>query len=287
MALAEYDAQTIASWDAAAVEVVDHVTTMGVMALTKLKPPPKLRYSGPPLTHFSLPLTAKELAKLDAATLDKRRRAAAQEKALVDEANEQRRAAVRDKALAKEANKQRPHESAKHAMTLGTKTLAKDEHNKDDNNVARQFEAYAAPLFARVNAVMAKIQAMDDGFGNWAAFGDKILAKEDNKASAPTMLPSAPPTAVLPTPHHPTMYKDTVLATMGGSLHMKSLVVASLSRLSTTVDDQSQTACRCSRPCRCVGRCHGPRAPNPKEHILCRRRHWHRAPNQSTVNGWA
>jgi hypothetical protein len=64
---------------------------------------------------------------------------------------------------------------------------------------------------------MAKICAMDDGFGNWAAFGDKILAKEDNKASDLTMPPLAPPTAMSPTPHSPTMYKDAVLATMGGS----------------------------------------------------------------------
>ena len=58
---------------------------------------------------------------------------------------------------------------------------------------------------------------MDDGFGNWAAFSDEILAKEDNEASDLTMPPSAPPTAVSPTPHRPTMYKDTVLATMGGA----------------------------------------------------------------------
>jgi hypothetical protein len=58
MALAEYDAQTIASWDASAVEVVNHVTTLGVMALTELKAAPKLRYGGPPPTHFSSPLTA-------------------------------------------------------------------------------------------------------------------------------------------------------------------------------------------------------------------------------------
>ncbi len=104
---------------------------------------------------------------------------------------------------------------------------------------------YAAPLFARVDAVMVKIRAMDDGFGNWAAFGDKILAEEDNEASAPTMLPSAPPTAVLPTPHRPTTYKDPVLATMRGSLCAKSLVVAPLSCPSTTVNDQPQTACHC------------------------------------------
>ncbi len=69
MVLAEYDAQTIASWDATAVEAV----TLGVMALTELKAAPKLRYGGPPPTHFSPPLTAKKVAELDAATLNKQR----------------------------------------------------------------------------------------------------------------------------------------------------------------------------------------------------------------------
>jgi hypothetical protein len=137
MALAEYDALTIASWNAAAVEVVDHVMTMGVMALTELKAAPKLRYGGPPPTHFSLPLTAKEVAELDAATLDKQRQAAAQEKALGDEANEQHRAAARDKALADEANERRRHKSAERATTSATKVLAKDEHNKDGDDVAQ------------------------------------------------------------------------------------------------------------------------------------------------------
>jgi hypothetical protein len=43
--------------------------------------------------------------------------------------------------------------------------------------------------------------------------------------------------------------------------------------------------CKC-RPC-CAGQCHGPRAPNPQEHLLCMRQHWLRTPNQSTSNGWA
>ncbi len=126
---------------------------------------------------------------------------------------------------------------------------------------------------------------MDDGFVNWAAFGDEILAEEDNEASARTMPPSAPTTAMLPTPNHPTTYKDAVLATMGGSLCAKSLVMAPLSRQETTVDDQPQMACRCSRPRRRVGRRHGPWAPNPQEHLLRGRQHRPRAPNQSTVNG--
>ncbi len=105
MALAEYDAQTIASWDAAAVEAVDHVTTLGVMALTKLKTAPKLGYGGPPLTHFPPPLTAKEVAELDAVTLDKRccHKMAMREKALADKANKRRWMATQEKALANEA----------------------------------------------------------------------------------------------------------------------------------------------------------------------------------------
>jgi hypothetical protein len=188
--------------------------------------------------------TALEKALADDA--NKQRRSATQEKALVDEANKQHRAAPRDKALANEANEQHRQELAKRTTTLATKALAKDEHNKDNNDVARRFEAYVAPLFACVEVVMAKIQAMDDGFGNWAAFGDKILAKEDDEASALMMPPLAPPTAVLPTPHRSIPYKDAVLATMGGSLRAKSLVVAPSSCPSTTIDNQLQTACRCS-----------------------------------------
>jgi hypothetical protein len=189
--------------------------------------------------------------------------------------------------LADEANKQHRHKSAEHATTLATKALAEDKHNEDDDNVAPRFEAYAAPLFACIDVVMAEIRAIDDGFGNWAAFGNEILAEEDDKASGLTMPPSAPPMAMSPTRHRPTTYKDAVLATMGGSLRAKSLFVPPLSCPSTTVDDQLQTACRRSRPCSRVGRRHGPRAPNPQEHLLRGRRHRPRAPNHSTENGWA
>ncbi len=67
-------------------------------------------------------------------------------------------------------------------MTLSIKALAEDEHNNNINNVVLRIEAYAAPLFARIDTVMAEIRAMDDGFGNWAAFGDEILAKEEDEA---------------------------------------------------------------------------------------------------------
>ncbi len=154
---------------------------------------------------------------------NKRHQAATQEKVLADEANERRRATTWDKALADEANRQRRHESAERATTSATKALAKDKHNEDNDNVAWRFEAYAAPLFARVDAVMAEIRAMDDGFGNWAAFGDEILAEEDDKASAPTMPPSASPTAVSPTPRRPTSYVGVVLSKIEGVAHATPL----------------------------------------------------------------
>jgi hypothetical protein len=91
------------------VETAEHATTLVVTALTKLKATPKVRYGGPPLTHFSPPLTAKEVAELDAATLNKQRchKMAAREKALADKANKQHRAATQEKALANKVNKQR------------------------------------------------------------------------------------------------------------------------------------------------------------------------------------
>jgi hypothetical protein len=115
-----------------------------------------------------------------------------------------------------------------------------------------------------------------------AALAESALAAEQATVSTDLALPL---TAVLPPPHRPTTYKDAVLSTMGGSLRAKSLVVAPLSCPSTMVDSQRQTACRRSRPCCHVGRRHGPRAPNPQEHLLCRRQHRPLAPNQSTVNG--
>ncbi len=107
--LAEYDAQTIASWDAAAVETAKHATMLAITALTKLKAAPKVRYGGPPPTHFSLLLTAKEVAELDAATLDKQHchKIAVREKTLAGEGNKQRRAAMQEKALANKVNKRR------------------------------------------------------------------------------------------------------------------------------------------------------------------------------------
>jgi hypothetical protein len=68
-------------------QTAKHATMLAVTALTKLKAAPKVRYSGPPPTHFSPPLTTAEVAELDAAILDKHRchKTAAREKALAED----------------------------------------------------------------------------------------------------------------------------------------------------------------------------------------------------------
>jgi hypothetical protein len=172
---------------------------------------------------------------------NEQRQAAARETALADKAHEQRQAAVWENTLADEANERRCHKLAKRATTSATKALAKDEYDEDDDYVVRWIEAYAAPLFARVDAVMAKIRAMDDGFGSWAAFGDELLVKEDDEASAPMMPPLAPLTAML-SPHHcPKSYVDAVLTTMGGSSQVTSLPLAQAALPSPAVNGKLRT----------------------------------------------
>ena len=159
--------------------------------------------------------------------------------------------AAREKVLAKEVNKQRRQVTAAQENALA------------NNAYEQRYQE-----LAKRNAALAEL----------------VLAVERAAVSTDLALPL---TAVSPPPHRPTTYKDAVLSTMGGSLGVKSLVVAPLSCPSTTVDGQLQTACRRSQPRRRVGPRHGPWAPNPQEHPLCGRQHQPRAPNQSTENGWA
>jgi hypothetical protein len=221
-----------------------------------------------------------------------------------------------------------------------------DYDDNDDNNDAKdeyddvvgRLKAYAATLFARVDATMAKIQAMDDGFENRAAAREKALADKANKqqqaaarekalayelrqaaarekaladeakerreavthakALAAKVLAdeqggqesavrakvfSAQALAIVTSlPPRPTSYAGAVLSTLGGSL----LPPVLSSPPSPTTDSPLQTVRQCSQPCCRVGHRHGPRAPNPQEHLLPGRRHRPQAPNQSTVNGW-
>ncbi len=182
---------------------------------------------------------------------NKQCQAAAQEKALADEANKQHWATAWDKALADKANEQHRHEAATASSTpcSGTPSQVPPSTTSFTNgNVARQLEAYAAPLFARVDAIMAEIRAMDGGFGNWAAFGDELLVKEDNEASAPMMPPSAPPTVVSSPPHRPKSYVDAVFSNMGGSSQATSLTLAPAALPSPAINGQLRMARRRARP---------------------------------------
>ncbi len=123
-------------------QTAKHATTLAVTALTKLKAAPKVRYGGPPPTHFPPPLTAAEVAELDAAILDKRRR---------------HETAAREKALAKD--KRRQEETAE------KKRCADDEHvmapvlPPDPGNAAiRRIWVECALLAAPLVAIQAKIE---------------------------------------------------------------------------------------------------------------------------------
>ncbi len=174
-----------------------------------------------------------------------------------------------DKALAAEQCRQ---ESAKHAAAMAEKAFAVEQRRQESAECAA----------AMAEKALAAEQRRRKSDKRTAALAESALATERAAVSMDLVLP---PTAVSPPPHRPTMYMDAALSTMGGSLRAKSLIVAPLSCPSTTVDGQLQTACSRSRPRRRVGRRHGPRAPNPQEHLLCSRRRRLRAPNQSTVNG--
>jgi hypothetical protein len=109
---------------------------------------------------------------------------------------------------------------------------------------------------------------MDDGFGDWAAFGDKLLTEENDNASAPTMLPSAPPTAMSSPLYRPTSYVEAVLSTMGGSTRVMSLALALSAIPLPIVNGQLRTVRRRARPHRRTGRRHCPCAPSPPDEVL-------------------
>jgi hypothetical protein len=187
-----------------------------------------------------------------------------------------------------------------------------DDDNDNDaedeyDDVAGRLKAYAATLFARVDDTMAEIQAMDDGFENWAAAREKALADKANKqqraaarekALADELRQATTREKALADKANERCRADTRKKALANEAYelrwaatRKKVLADEVNKqccqLSTTVDRQPQTACRRSRPRRRVGRRHGPRAPNPQEHLLCGRRHRPRAPNQFTLNGWA
>jgi hypothetical protein len=186
-------------------------------------------------------------------------------------------AALVDVALAKE---RRCHEMATIAAMLAEKVLTEEPRR---HKMAAREKALANEAYKQCLAAMWK-KALADKVNKQrrqvTAARENALANNSYERCYQELA------SVLLPPHRPTTYKDAVLSTMGGSLRAKSSVVAWLSHPSTTIDGQLQTTCRRSRPRHRVGRRHGPRAPNPQEHLLCGRQHRPQAPNQSTVNGW-
>jgi hypothetical protein len=123
-------------------ETAEHATTLVVTMLTKLKAAPKVRYGGPPPTHFSLPLTATGVAKLDAAILDKRRR---------------HETAVREKAFAED--KRRQEETAKKQRRADHEHIMAPVLPPDPGNEAIQrIWVECALLAAPLDAILAEIE---------------------------------------------------------------------------------------------------------------------------------
>ncbi len=156
---------------------------------------------------------------------------------------------------------------------------------------------------------MAEIQAMDDGFENRAAEREKALADEANKqeraaagekALADELCQTDTLEKALADEATKRRRADTLKKALAdkakecheAAAHAKALAAKVLAdkrggQKSAVRGNPLKTVRQRARPCVRVGRCHGPQAPNPHEHLLCGRRHRPRAPNQSTVSGWA
>jgi hypothetical protein len=155
---------------------------------------------------------------------------------------------------------------------------------------------------------MAEIQAMDDGFENRAAEREKALADEANKreratarekALADELRQAATLERALKDEANERRRADTLRKALAdkakerheAAAHDKALAAKVLAaklggQESAVRGNPRKTVRQRARPCVRVGLCHGPRAPNTQEYLLCSRRHWPRAPNQSTVTGW-
>ncbi len=164
-------------------------------------------------------------------------------------------------------------------------------------------------FFARIDATMAKIQAMDDGFENRAAAREKALADEGNKQEWAVVREKALTNELrlvtalekaLADKANKQRQADTLkkaladeakerheAATHAMALAAKVLADKLGGQESAVHGNALKTVRRRARPCIRIGCHHGPRAPNTQEYLLCGRRHRPRVPNQSTVNGWA
>ncbi len=156
---------------------------------------------------------------------------------------------------------------------------------------------------------MAKIQAMDDGFEIWAATREKALANKANKpqrvaawekALADKLRQAAALETALADKANERRWANTLKKALAdkakqcheAAAHDKVLAAKVLAderggQESAVRGSPLKTVRQRARPCIRVGCRHGPRAPNPHAHLIRGWGHRPRAPNQSTVNGWA
>jgi hypothetical protein len=184
-----------------------------------------------------------------------------------------------------------------------------DDDDDDDDDAEDEYEDIAGHFFARVDATMAKIQAMDDGFENQAAKREKALADEANeqewaaareKALADKLRQADVLEKALADEATERLRADTLKKALADEAKERHEAAAHAEALAAKVlaDERGgqelavlgnplKKVRQRARPRVRVGRRHGPRAPNTQEYLLCGQRHRPRAPNQSTVSGWA
>ncbi len=213
---------------------------------------------------------------------NKQRWAAARDKALADEANERRQTAARQKALAEDKWRQEERGAIRRIRVqcallaapldailaeIERDYIAHEANERQRATTRDKALADEANDLRQVATVREKALADEAYERRLAATREKAMADEVNKRRCHVTAARENALAnnayeqryqesanVSPPPHRPTTYKDVVLSTMGRSLRAKPLVVAPLSRPSTTVDGQLQTACCRSQPRRRVGR---------------------------------
>ncbi len=132
-----------------------------------------------------------------------------------------------------------------------------------DDDAEDEYEDVAGQFFACIDATMAKVQAMDDGFENRAAAQEKALADALRQAAA---LKKALMDEANERRRADTLKKvlaDEAKTRHEAAAHAKALAAKVLadergSHESAVRGSPLQTVCRRARPCICVGCRHGP-----------------------------
>jgi hypothetical protein len=198
--------------------------------------------------------------------------AAAQAKALADEANERHRqaeAAIGEHRRQVEATREKQAADVRRAAESAALALVEERCRQEallaaEAEVQRRHEevlAAEADVHRRHEEVLAA-EAADVQHRHESAARDTALD------AAPTLTPLAPPTAVSSFPPRPLTYVDAVLSTIGGEAPVPHLIVAPPPQPSAA-GGAFQTVRHRSRPRRRTpGQRIQPRAPSPLDEVL-------------------